>query len=144
MQSFQGEYQPPYAANGYAAVDLASPLPYVVDGVQATSSGEIKSAELNWRRHAGLVTWLAGFRWVEWNGDLNVRSTSPLGQDLIGVATGNDLYGGQLGADVLLWQGPQGLQRLSQLRSAAHEGPRPPPASALSRPNHHSPSPPAR
>ena len=110
VQSFQGEYQPPYAANGYAAVDLASPLPYVVDGVQATSSGEIKSAELNWRRHAGLVTWLAGFRWVEWNGDLNVRSTSPLGQDLIGVATGNDLYGGQLGADVLLWQGTRGLQ----------------------------------
>ena len=110
VQSFQGEYQTPFATDGYAAIDMASTLPYVVNGVQAMSSGEIQSAELNWRRHAGVVTWLAGFRWVEWNGDLNVRSTSVLGEDLVSSATGNDLYGGQLGADVLLWQGPRGLQ----------------------------------
>lgn len=110
VQSFNGEYQTPYATDGYAPVDLASPVPYVVNGAQAISSGEIQSAELNWRRHSGIVTWLAGFRWVEWNGDLNIRSTNALGEDLVGVATGNDLYGGQLGADVLLWQGPRGFQ----------------------------------
>jgi hypothetical protein len=57
-----------------------------------------------------MVTWLAGFRWVEWNGTLDVRSSSMLGEDLVSVGTGNDLYGGQLGADVLLWQGWRGLQ----------------------------------
>lgn len=110
VQSFNGEYQTPYATDGYAASDLASPISFIVDGAQAISSGEIQSAELNWRRNAGIVTWLAGFRWVEWNGDLNVRSTSVLGEDLVSTATGNDLYGGQLGADVLLWNGPRGFQ----------------------------------
>jgi len=110
VQSFTGEYQTPSVTDGYAAVDLASPLPYVVDGVQAISSGEIQSAEINLRRGSGIVTWLAGFRWVEWNGTLDVRSSSMLGEDLVSVGTGNDLYGGQLGADVLLWQGWRGLQ----------------------------------
>jgi hypothetical protein len=110
VQSFHGEYQTPSVTDGYAAMDLASPLAYVVDGVQAISSGEIQSAEINWRRHAGMVTWLAGFRWVEWNGDLNVRSASGLGEDLVSSFAGNDLYGGQLGADILLWQGWRGLQ----------------------------------
>lgn len=110
VQSFAGEYQTPSVTDGYAAVDLASTVPYVVDGVQAISSGEIQSAEINLRRGSGVVTWLAGFRWVEWNGTLDVRSSSVLGEDLVSAVTGNDLYGGQLGADVLLWKGWRGLQ----------------------------------
>ncbi len=110
VQSFTGEYQTPNVTDGYASVDLASPIPFVSNGVQAISSGEIQSAEVNLRRGSGAITWLGGFRWVEWNGTLDVRSSNVLGEDLIGVRTGNDLYGGQLGADVLLWQGPRGFQ----------------------------------
>jgi hypothetical protein len=110
VQSFTGEYQTPNVSDGYAAVDLASPIPFIVNGAQAISSGEIQSAEVNWRRHAGAITWLAGFRWVEWNSTLGVRSQNLLGEDLVGVNTGNDLYGSQLGADVLLWNGPRGFQ----------------------------------
>jgi hypothetical protein len=110
VDAFRGEQQLPGVTDGYAAADLATPFPYIVDGAQAISAGQIQSAELNWRRRAGFVTWLAGFRWVEWNGELDVRSQSSFGEDLLGVTTGNDLYGGQLGADMLLWQGPRGVQ----------------------------------
>jgi hypothetical protein len=79
-----------------------------------TSNGEIQSFELNWRhRHCGSnITWLAGFRWVEWNQSLRLRDNyddgiDPPGIDRLNGATQNDLYGAQIGMDALLldlWQ----------------------------------------
>ncbi|MEO1992886.1 MAG: hypothetical protein ABGW78_13195, partial [Pirellulales bacterium] len=65
-----------------------------------------KSAELNYRwRNTDALTWLIGFRWVEWNqtaqiDGLSGQSSSPFS---INEQTGNDLYGGQFGADLLFW-----------------------------------------
>lgn len=85
-----------------------------VDTAQLVSSGFIKSAELNWRRrNPGPLTWLAGFRWVEWNQGLGLNGTYSNG--LLGAGnlasstiTGNDLYGGQVGADLSLWNNKSG------------------------------------
>lgn len=72
------------------------------------SSGRIQSAELNWRRREchHPLTWLAGFRWVQWNQNLGFAATNDLltANGLVSE-TGNDLYGGQIGADLGLWNG---------------------------------------
>ena len=76
------------------------------DGAQVLTNGAIQSAELNWRRRECWcpVTWLAGFRWVQWNQQMRIiehAAGSPLGS--FTSATGNDLYGGQIGMDLGLW-----------------------------------------
>lgn len=75
-------------------------------GLETTSG--IKSWEFNLRkRGGGPVTWIAGFRWVEWTQQLVTADVFDNGGvpgfDVYGVETGNNLYGGQLGADVMLW-----------------------------------------
>jgi hypothetical protein len=84
-------------------------LPFgdIDDGV-ITSNGEIQSFELNWRqRHCGSpISWLVGFRWVEWNQSLtindNYSSLQASGSDVLSSQTGNDLYGAQIGLDAIL------------------------------------------
>jgi hypothetical protein len=76
------------------------------DGAQVLTSGAIQSAELNWRRRECWcpVTWLAGFRWVQWEQQMTIiehLDGSPYGR--YASATGNDLYGGQVGMDLGLW-----------------------------------------
>ena len=76
------------------------------DGAQLLTNGAIQSAELNWRRRECWcpVTWLAGFRWVEWNQSMQIiehLGGSPFGTYT--ATTGNDLYGGQVGLDLGLW-----------------------------------------
>ncbi len=76
-------------------------------GVEQTSG--IKSWEFNLRRsNGGPITWIAGFRWVEWTqqllvGDVFVDTFGIPGIDAYTTKTGNNLYGGQLGADMMLW-----------------------------------------
>jgi hypothetical protein len=53
-----------------------------------------------------VLTWLLGFRWVEWNQTMqlfDVRPASDSDTDIFNTKTGNDLYGGQVGADLMLW-----------------------------------------
>jgi hypothetical protein len=78
------------------------------DGGQVLTNGAIQSAELNWRRRECWcpVTWLAGFRWVQWNQQMRIIEHvdgSPFSS--FTSATGNDLYGGQIGMDLGLWNG---------------------------------------
>ena len=78
-----------------------------IDGAQVFTNGAIQSAELNWRRRECWcpVTWLAGFRWVEWNQQMRIteHAGGPVGSFF--SETGNDLYGGQGGLDIGLWNG---------------------------------------
>jgi hypothetical protein len=75
------------------------------DGAQVFTNGAIQSAELNWRRRECWcpVTWLAGFRWVEWNQQMRIteHAGGPIGSFF--SETGNDLYGGQGGMELGLW-----------------------------------------
>lgn len=75
-----------------------------IESAQVTSSGWIQSAELNWRKNEGWspITWLAGFRWVELNSQVDVdyafANLVPFGSGNIDTAVGNNLYGAQLRA----------------------------------------------
>ena len=86
-----------------------------IESATFTTAGQIQSAELNWRRwNRGSFTWLAGFRWVEWNQQLatNYVYANELqsGTGYFRTNTGNDLYGGQIGLDVQLWNRGQGVR----------------------------------
>jgi hypothetical protein len=74
-------------------------------GGQLLTNGAIQSAELNWRRRECWcpVTWLAGFRWVEWNQQMGITDHFAGGASRFFSETGNDLYGGQAGLDLGLW-----------------------------------------
>jgi len=96
-----------------------------VTSATVSSGGRLQSAELNWRRRADLVTWLAGFRWVQWNARLDIANqfsqttgTILAGTDTVNVLTGNDLYGGQVGADIRVWE----IGRWLQLSSIGKAG----------------------
>lgn len=80
-----------------------------IDSATVTSSGWIQSAEVNWRKCVGYspITWIAGFRWVELNSTTNVdyafTNPDPFGAGSVNTASGNNLYGGQVGGDMRLW-----------------------------------------
>lgn len=82
-------------------------VPIVPGTAELVTDGRIQSAEMNWRRRECWcpVTWLAGFRWVQWNEGLVLASTAPnlSTQNQVSSVTGNDLYGGQVGMDAGLW-----------------------------------------
>jgi hypothetical protein len=92
----------------FSSVGLGGvPFNDVLGAAAETTSG-IKSWEFNLRKNTGgPITWIAGFRWVEWTQQLatiGVFDNGGLpGLDFYGVETGNNLYGGQLGADIMLW-----------------------------------------
>lgn len=96
-----------YAQNDLVGYNFAD----VYDASVVATTGAIQSFELNWRRwNRGAFTWLVGARWVEWNESLSIVDSYELlpgeegaGTDSFDVLTRNDLYGGQIGTDVLLW-----------------------------------------
>jgi hypothetical protein len=97
----------PFTATELADFDSAD-LPFlpgsptVTGGAWLVNKANIQSAEWNlrWKEGPGPLTWLAGFRWVEWNQWMSLDSSGDVASQ-----TGNDLYGGQIGADLALWNG---------------------------------------
>jgi hypothetical protein len=107
IQSFAGEAAVGPGANLYASDTLpGAPFADILSAQVATTAG-LKSWEFNLRRNqGGILTWLGGFRWVEWNQQMTItdqNTTGATGLDGYAVQTGNNLYGGQFGADLLLW-----------------------------------------
>jgi len=104
VDGFEGDADLP--EGDYSGVSL--PVDWPADaGATLLTRGQLQSAELNWRMRSNhLLTWLVGFRWVEWNQELGL-SDDPADVDIgLAARTGNDLYGGQIGLDVLMWDGP--------------------------------------
>lgn len=104
VDGFEGDADLP--EGDYSGVSL--PVDWPADaGATLLTRGRLQSAELNWRMRSNhLVTWLVGFRWVEWNQELGLAD-DPEDVDIgLAARTGNDLYGGQIGLDVLMWDGP--------------------------------------
>ncbi len=102
-----------------AVYDLAPPGIYGVltpnpngglDSATARLVGSLQSAELNRRWALGsCAQMLAGFRWIQWQESLAISDTygtgsADFGQDFYNTNCVNDLYGGQIGLDTLLWQ----------------------------------------
>ncbi len=108
VYGFEGEQSTPHSDGGYEMNNLAGLNYSDIDWARLRTSGNIQSAEFNWRRKTSTpITWIAGFRWVEWNEGLNIvdryDGLDGFGVDRINTQTGNDMYGGQVGADVMLW-----------------------------------------
>lgn len=106
VQGFNGSRTLPVNAP-YGMEDLAGYTFNDVDAAQVLTSAGINSFELNWRRwNCRNITWLAGFRWVQWNETLGIQDDFNdgvmTGVDTIGIQTENDLYGAQVGMDAML------------------------------------------
>jgi len=115
VYGFEGEQSTPHSQAGYAMNNLAGLNYGDIDWARLQTSGNIQSAEFNWRRKTSTpITWLAGFRWVEWNEGLQIvdryQAKGGLAFDRINTQTGNDMYGGQVGADVMLWNRGQDVK----------------------------------
>jgi hypothetical protein len=101
---FDGRSDVPFGT--YDPVTLPDPpVPSPVETAALFTSGQLKSAELNWRwRNNRMLSWLVGFRWVEWNQNAGLTGQGDGGETFaLADMTGNDLYGGQIGADLLFW-----------------------------------------
>lgn len=112
VEPFSGTQVLAPGASQYAMNDLAGLTASDIDSAVGTTSAAFKSFELNWRRRTCTpFTWLTGFRWVEWDQRLGIvnnytdATVDPpvTGTDTVAVATGNNLFGGQVGLDALLW-----------------------------------------
>jgi len=81
-----------------------------LDTASARLTSALQSAELNRRWCWGSCSqFLAGFRWLQWQENLTVSDTygtgsANEGQDVYTTGCYNNLFGGQIGLDTLLWQ----------------------------------------
>jgi hypothetical protein len=108
------------APGQYSEANLAGNSFSPIDAAGYGSSGFIQSAEMNWRRRQNQpISWIAGFRWVEWNQDMAIVEVAEGEPSAAYVGrAGNDLYGGQLGMDVCLWNEPQGWVKVNTVGKA--------------------------
>jgi hypothetical protein len=71
-------------------------------------TSKLFSTEINLRQapsDPNWLTWLAGFRWVEVSETLARSAGMNANQTQVNHSTLNQLYGGQIGADMQLWSG---------------------------------------
>ncbi|MEI6241221.1 MAG: hypothetical protein WCR51_12595 [Planctomycetia bacterium] len=96
----------PLPAGTYTPVNMPALFAPPTAASILQTTGQIQSAELNWRRRGcgSPITWLSGFRWVEWNQRLRLVDAAAPTMASIDSQVGNDLYGGQVGMDVSLWE----------------------------------------
>ena len=101
------------SVDGYAApgiYDIDTPPPAFAT---ATLLGQLQSFEANSRTPvaAGNIQFISGFRWIQWQEDLRIAATSTVAatQNYETVCF-NDLYGGQIGFDTLLYRSNGGVR----------------------------------
>lgn len=88
----------------------------ITDATVDTDS-QIQSLELNFRQRKGFATLLTGFRYVQWTSTMQINDNfaavappAAAGSDVFTTTTGNELYGGQLGCDLMLWNRGQRIR----------------------------------
>jgi len=131
--TFYSERSLPLVTNGYA---FAAPGIYNNDwgpdntplsAAQEQLTSSLQSAEINFREPLGwgATTFLVGFRWFQWRENWamtdqfeNPENPSTTGTDNWRTNCMNNLYGGQIGLDSVLWNRGQGGMRLEGLVKA--------------------------
>jgi hypothetical protein len=79
--------------------------------IDASYATRLYSTEINLRRASSdWLTWLVGFRWVELYEDLAFDADFGGNAALVEFTTANRLYGGQVGADAVLWDNGSALR----------------------------------
>ena len=110
------------AAPGIYGIDTPNP-DGGLDTVTSRLTSSLQSAEINRRWRWGSCTQiLGGFRWIQWQEsavitDTYATGTANAGQDLYNTNCYNNLFGGQIGLDTLLWS-PSKYFRLEGLLKA--------------------------
>jgi hypothetical protein len=112
--NFRSQAALPFAANGYSPAFL--PIPATYDSVSANLGSSLQSFELNGRMTVfPTIQILGGFRWFQWEENLQLIGSTTGGQDFIASDCTNDLYGYQIGFDSLLlgtrWLRLEGLMK---------------------------------
>ena len=127
----------PYLEDSYA---LAEPGIYsnpwgnefgapAISAVQAQLIGQLQSLEFNYREPIwhGLAKFLIGLRWVQWQESLSMTDQfidaidrNITGRDIYNTRCVNDLYGGQLGIDAVLYTRPSGLRVEGLVKAGAY------------------------
>jgi hypothetical protein len=112
--NFRAQTTLPTISNGYTPAFL--PLPATYDSVSANLGSALQSFELNGRMTVlPSIQLLGGFRWFEWQEDLQLTGASAGAVDVISTDCMNDLYGYQIGFDSLLlhtrWLRLEGLMK---------------------------------
>jgi len=106
---FNAQGKAPKSGGPYELTNTGDLLFNDIASAVITSGGSIQSAEVNWRKQEtwSPITWLVGFRWVELNSQIQIdyefANPDPFGSGDIDTDVGNNLYGGQFGADMLFW-----------------------------------------
>jgi hypothetical protein len=115
-QQVVGPQTDPAGTGAFASNNLVGPDYNEVSGALATSSANIQSLEVNLRRtDGGMIEWISGFRWLEWGQNLSFIDSITQGDTLAGgdfasIDTLNNLYGWQLGGDMMLWNAGRWLR----------------------------------
>jgi hypothetical protein len=112
--NFRDQAALPTVTGGYTPAFL--PLPTTYDSVTANLGSSLQSFELNGRMMVlQSIQLLGGFRWFQWQEDLQLIGASGGGVDVISTDCMNDLYGYQIGFDSLLlstrWLRLEGLMK---------------------------------
>ena len=94
---------------------------------QAKLLGQFQSFELNGRTPMGVgnVQFISGFRWLQWKEwtEVSGSGAGPAGTpftDTFNTECFNDLYGGQIGFDALLYQSPGGFRLETVIKAGAY------------------------
>jgi len=112
--NFRAQNTLPTVANGYTPAFITVPATY--DSVSTNLGSSLQSFELNGRMKVlQSIQLLGGFRWFQWQENLQVVGTSAGTQDVFSTSCMNDLYGYQIGFDSLLlhthWLRLEGLMK---------------------------------
>ena len=120
IQSLTGSANLPTDFRAYEHANLNGLIYNDINDAAVTTDSQIQSLELNYRRRRGFATFLAGFRYVEWLSTMQINDNftsiippgaAPFdGTDAFTTRTGNELYGGQLGCDLMLWNRGQRIR----------------------------------
>ena len=127
----------PYLEDSYA---LAAPGMYSnpwgnepgappISAVQSKLLGQLQSLEFNYREPIwhGLAKFIVGLRWVQWQESflmadqfIDALDRSITGSDLYDTSCINDMYGGQLGIDAVLYARPSGVRVEGLVKAGAY------------------------
>jgi len=135
--NFYSQRSLPEAANSYALANpgiygnswgLIPPAP-PISSATATLIGSLQSAEFNVREPLGWGAnrFLLGFRWLQWREafSLTDRYADPqapavTGTDFYKTSCLNNLYGGQIGLDSMLWNSGKGFRLEGLVKAGAY------------------------
>ena len=129
---YSAEFTYIYAGNFYgeqnrAVTGYADPGIYGItspDPTEATATllGRLQSFEANSRTPvaAGNLQFIAGFRWIQWQEELQIAAIGTGSTENYLTNCFNDLYGGQIGFDALLYRSNGGIRLEGLIKAGAY------------------------